>query len=59
VSMGPEPMQVPALLEVAYRAPYLHDGSAPTLDALVLRHAGGPALSATERADLVHYLGSL
>ncbi|MCC6873138.1 MAG: cytochrome-c peroxidase [Sandaracinaceae bacterium] len=59
VSMGPEPMQVPALLEVAYRAPYLHDGSAPTLDALVLSHAGGPALSATERADLVHYLGSL
>lgn len=51
--------QVPALYEVAYHAPYLHDGSAPTLDALVETHGGGGALAPERRADLVAYLRSL
>lgn len=60
------PFQVPSLLGVMHRAPFMHDGCAPTLDAVVAgactsadahgrtSHLGGP-----ERADLVAYLRSL
>jgi mono/diheme cytochrome c family protein len=42
-------------------APYFHDGSAATLDAVVQHYDGvlGLGLSTTERADLVEYLKSL
>lgn len=48
--------QVPSLYELAYRAPYLHDGRAATLDEAVQMHADG--VSDTERSDLVVYLRS-
>ncbi|MCB9592064.1 MAG: cytochrome-c peroxidase [Sandaracinaceae bacterium] len=51
--------QVPALYEVLYHAPYLHDGSAETLEDAVAGHGGGEALSTTQRADVVAYLRSL
>lgn len=48
--------QVPALHELAYRAPYLHDGRAATLPDAVRMHAEG--LSDAEHADLAAYLRS-
>lgn len=65
--------RTPSLRNVALTAPYMHDGSMPTLDA-VIRHyerggrARGPAtssllagfrLTAQERADLIAFLDSL
>ena len=49
----------PTLKGIFETAPYLHDGSAPTLDEALARHGEIPALSATEKADLVAYLLSL
>jgi cytochrome c peroxidase len=57
----------PALRGLTDSAPYLHDGSAPTLDAAVtvmLQATVGaaeppPALSASDRQALVEYLRSL
>lgn len=42
-------------------APYFHDGSAATLDAVVTHynHALGLGLSPEQRADLTAYLGTL
>lgn len=51
--------QVPALYEVVYRAPYFHDGSAPTLEDAIAAHGGGAALSPERRAELATYLRSL
>jgi cytochrome c peroxidase len=33
--------QVPSLVGVGTRAPYLHDGTAPTIEAAIRAHAGG------------------
>lgn len=51
--------QVPALYEVVYHAPYLHDGRAATLDEVIDTHGGGGTLAPERRADLVAYLRSL
>ncbi|MCU0773412.1 MAG: putative Ig domain-containing protein [Ideonella sp.] len=51
-------LDVPTLRDVAWTAPYLHDGSAPTLEAAVRAHAGFDAarLPDVQLADLVDYL---
>ena len=60
-----EPLQVPSLLGLGYRAPYLHNGCATTLEDRFGSCGGGDAhgvtsaLSPSERADLVAYLGTL
>jgi cytochrome c len=59
------PFQVPSLLGLSYRAPFLHQGCAMTLDDRFNGCGGGDkhgktsALTTTQRADLVAYLGSL
>lgn len=55
---------VPSLLSVARTAPYLHDGSAQTLEARVFSNAGDKhgvtsVLTDAEKQDLVAYLKSL
>ena len=57
--------QVPSLIGVAHRAPYLHDGCAATLEDRFGKCGGGTAhgnvavLGATDIADLVSYLKTL
>jgi hypothetical protein len=57
--------QVPSLLGLAWRAPYMHQGCAPTLAARFDSCGGGDdhghtsQLSAEQRADLVAYLDTL
>lgn len=64
--------RAPTLRNVAVTAPYMHDGSIPTLDAAVAHYAAGGhsswyrsdrvrgfPLSVTERADVVAFLESL
>ena len=64
--------KVPTLRDVAKRAPYMHDGSLPTLESVIaLYDRGGVArpsrdqhihplgLSATERDDLIAFLQTL
>ena len=62
-SFGLSGFNSPSLLGVAYSGPYLHDGSAHTLEAVVARHTVGAAnttivnsLSATEIADLLEFV---
>ncbi len=57
--------QVPSLVGLMHRAPYLHDGCAPTLAALLAETTCGGAshgragrLSAAQRADLTAFLES-
>ncbi len=57
-------VNTPSLLGLRATAPYLHDGSAPTLSALLDTARGGAmgdasALSSSEIADLEAFLGSL
>jgi cytochrome c peroxidase len=64
--------RVPTLRNVALTAPYMHDGSLPTLDAVLDHYVRGGRkspyrdprihpllLSADERSDLLEFLGSL
>ena len=57
-------LQVPRLVELAYRAPFFHDGRVPTLAARFTAIGGGDAhghvsqLTAGEVTDLVTYLRS-
>ncbi|MCW5925195.1 MAG: c-type cytochrome [Saprospiraceae bacterium] len=64
--------KVPTLRNAALTAPYMHDGSLPTLEAVVEHYNSGGqphpnkstlirplALTATEKADLVAFLNSL
>jgi hypothetical protein len=60
------PLQVPTLVDVSFRAPYLHDGSVATLTdrfsdptARSGLHGHTSQLSAGEISNLVAYLGSL
>jgi mono/diheme cytochrome c family protein len=63
----PNEWKTPALWGVADSAPYLHDGSAPTLHDAVLKHGGDArsvrekykALNAEDRAALLLFLGTL
>ncbi len=56
-------LNTPSLVGLATSAPYLHDGAAPTLDELLVKHAkwmgGVQALTAGQRSDLVAYLLTL
>jgi cytochrome c peroxidase len=70
---GLRAFKTPSLREAAHTAPYMHDGSLPTLSAVVAHYAGGfvprrelaPTMSRTlrlsgqERADLVAFLRTL
>ena len=70
---GQKAFKTPSLREAAHTAPYMHDGSLPTLEAVIAHYAGGfiarPSLapnvtrklklSAQERADLVAFLRTL
>ena len=71
VKMG-HAFKTPGLREVALRAPYMHDGSLPTLNAVVAHYNHGGAgrasqselvtprgLTTLEQADIVSFLGSL
>lgn len=64
--------KIPSLRNVALTAPYMYDGSLPTLEAVVEHYNGGGAahpnkselvrplaLSAQEKQDLVHFLEAL
>jgi cytochrome c peroxidase len=64
--------RAPTLRNIAVTAPYMHDGSVPTLDAAVAHYASGGRkspfrservqgfrVSAADRADLVAFLGCL
>jgi hypothetical protein len=59
-----KPLQVPRLVELAYRAPFLHDGRAPTLEDRFRPVGGGDAhgltsqLTAAQVSDLIAYLKS-
>jgi cytochrome c peroxidase len=65
--VAPGKFKVPGLRNVALTAPYMHDGSLPTLRAVIDfydRGGGGAALkrlglSAREKGDLVAFLESL
>lgn len=52
-------MQVPSLLGVVHRAPYLHDGSRPHLRSILRAPHGGASVRADEVDDLASYLESL
>lgn len=51
--------QVPSLYELVYRAPYLHDGRAANLEAVIRSHGDTDALTDGQSADLASYLRSL
>jgi CxxC motif-containing protein (DUF1111 family) len=63
----PEEIRTPALWGLRLRRPLLHDGSAPTIEAAILRHAGEAesvrrrfqALSDSSRMALLAFLRSL
>lgn len=50
--------QVPSLVGVSWRAPFLHDGSAPTLRAVLERAHGGVVLDASQMSDVTAYVGT-
>lgn len=55
--------RTPGLRNVALTAPYMHDGSAPTLDEALRRHGPvlprGADLTERDRSDLIAFLGEL
>jgi CxxC motif-containing protein (DUF1111 family) len=63
----PSEWKTPALWGVADSAPYLHDGSAPTLRDAILKHRGDAksvleryqTLSAIDQASVIAFLGTL
>jgi cytochrome c peroxidase len=50
--------QVPPLVGVSWRAPFLHDGSAPTVRAVLQRAHGGVTLGASDANDVDAYVGT-
>jgi mono/diheme cytochrome c family protein len=64
-SVAAQKLQVPSLVAVGYRAPFMHNGCAATLTARFDPACGGDlhgntsALTEAQRADLVAYLESL
>ena len=62
---GVEMLDVPSLLSIGQTAPYLNDGRAPTLAAVIQEqnaanlHGDVRSLSNSERRDLLAFLGSL
>ncbi|MCK6546234.1 Ig-like domain-containing protein [Myxococcota bacterium] len=57
--LTPEGLDTPTLRSLWATAPYLHDGSAPTLEAALTRHTQIPPLTADDTTDLVAYLQQL
>jgi len=63
--IGTAPVRVPTLRNVALTAPYMHDGSLSTLEAVIdhYQHAGPPlrafTLTAAERQEIISFLQSL
>jgi cytochrome c peroxidase len=63
--IGTAAVRVPTLRSVALTAPYMHDGSLSTLEAVLdhYEHAGPPlrsfTLSAAERHEIISFLQSL
>ena len=52
--------KAPTLRNIALTAPYMHDGTLTTLEAVLEKHAdGGSKLTDTEKKDFVAFLGSL
>jgi hypothetical protein len=51
--------QVPSLVGVGFRAPYLHDGSRASFKALLEKPHGGAVLTADQAGDLAIFLGTL
>ncbi|MDG2529136.1 cytochrome-c peroxidase [Caulobacter endophyticus] len=51
--------RTPSLRNAALSAPYLHDGSAPTLETAIRRHRVAMRLEDRQVADLVAFLGTL
>jgi len=51
--------QVPSLIGVSWRAPHLHDGSAPSVKALLERGHGGAKRPAAQISDLVSFVNTL
>ena len=52
--------KAPTLRNIALTAPYMHDGSLPTLEAVLERHAEqGSKLTASQRADFIAFLATL
>lgn len=51
--------RTPSLRNAALSAPYLHDGSAPTLEAAIRRHRVARRLGDRQVAELVAFLGTL
>jgi cytochrome c553 len=63
-SLGTLGFNVPSLLSTAYHAPYFHDGSARTLEAVFAAHALGggtieSTLGAPDRTSLLDFLRSI
>ncbi|WP_083925226.1 Ig-like domain-containing protein [Flexithrix dorotheae] len=52
-------LDVPTLRDIWQTAPYLHDGSAATLEAVFNNHAGAESLNAGELNQLVAYLNQI
>jgi cytochrome c peroxidase len=48
--------KTPGLREIARRGPYMHDGSIPTLEAVIDQYDDG-GISRPSRSDLIHPLG--
>ena len=58
------PLQTPSLIGISARAPYLHDGSAPSLESRFdatggTKHGDTSTLGPREMADLLAYLRAL
>ncbi len=52
--------KAPTLRNIALTAPYMHDGSLPTLEAVLRSHAEqGSNLTAEQKADFIAFLNCL
>lgn len=59
IAQGRERVRTPTLRNLAHTAPYLHDGSAPTLANAIRAHENGPRLGKAQVGDLVAFLRTL
>jgi hypothetical protein len=57
--LGQHGFDVPTLLGLGHSAPYLHDGFATTLEAVLKNPKHAPSLTETETVDLVSFLRSI
>jgi YVTN family beta-propeller protein len=57
--LGQHGFDIPTLLGLGHSAPYLHDGSATTLEAVLKNPKHAPSLTETETVDLVRFLRNI